>query len=93
MKRTIYEADFVRAFDDCGRGDQFSREGRKAIFEYIIDLETGGEPEFEFDVIGICCAFAEYDSREEAAEDLGRPLEDLDSETLEIPGGGIIVCE
>ena len=35
MKKSIWKDEFVRAFDEMGRGDNFSFKGREALFEYL----------------------------------------------------------
>ncbi len=54
--------DFVDAFEKMDRGTQFSREGLKAIYEYI--TENDDEEMIELDVIAICCGFTEYTTQE-----------------------------
>ncbi len=54
--------DFVDAFEKMDRGTQFSREGLKAIYEYI--TENDDEEMIELDVIVICCGFTEYTTQE-----------------------------
>lgn len=39
MKQTIKYNDFLHAFREMGRGEQFSYDALKAIFEYIEDSE------------------------------------------------------
>lgn len=78
MKQNVTEHDFVRAFDDYGRGDSYSREARFALYDYIIELEEDIGEEIELDVISICCAFSEYSSLEEFNEDYGRDFKDLE---------------
>lgn len=68
MKTTVTESDFVNAFDACGRKDQFSRCGRRALFEYLTEIEEESGEEMEFDCIALCCDFSEYSSAVEAAE-------------------------
>ena len=59
MKTTVSFYDFQRAFADCGRKDQFSYEGLKALFDYHEDYEEQTGEELELDVIAICCGYAE----------------------------------
>jgi hypothetical protein len=54
--------DFHRAFEQYGRADQFSREAREALHDYLEQLSDDIGKPIELDVIGICCDFAEYDS-------------------------------
>lgn len=71
----VTEADFIRAFDEYGRGNQFSSEALSAIYEYLDDLsEDIGEP-IELDVIAICCEFSEI-TFDEVLEEQGEDDED-----------------
>lgn len=54
--------------------DDFSREAALALFDWLEELEAGGE-EQEFDRIAIRCEFAEYESATKAAQDNGWELE------------------
>lgn len=57
--RTVNELALHDAFIDMGRKDQFSYEGRKALFEYLESLaEDTGTP-IELDVIALCCDYSE----------------------------------
>ena len=68
--------DFVEEFKKFGREDQFSYEGKKALFEYLNELaEALGEP-IELDVIGLCCEFTEYDSIEDFNDDYQLDIDD-----------------
>ena len=63
--QAVTESMFHDAFVRMGRKDQFSYEGRAALYGYLVDLaDDTGEP-FELDVIGLCCDFTEYESIEE----------------------------
>ncbi len=55
-------SDFCRAFEECGRGDQFSTDALRMIFDYL------DEDDSELDVIAICCDFAESSIEELATE-------------------------
>ena len=59
MYKTVTLSDFHAAFKAAGRGDQFTREGRERLFEYLEGLEEDmGEP-IELDVIALCCDYTE----------------------------------
>lgn len=63
--------DFLQEFERHGRENQFTYEGKKALFNYLEELsEDLGEP-IELDVIAICCDFTEYNSVEEFNRDYG----------------------
>ena len=52
--------DFLEEFTKYDREDQFSYEGKEALFNYLWDLgEDIGEP-IELDVVGLCGEFTEY---------------------------------
>ena len=70
--------NLLEEFEKFGREDQFSYEGKKALFEYLNELaEALGEP-IEVDIIGLCCEFTEYDSLEEFNHDYQLDLDDID---------------
>ena len=57
MIQTISVYDFVAAFRGLDRADQFSREGLHALFDYLEEIN----PDFDLDVIALCCAYSEDD--------------------------------
>jgi len=75
MKITLTESEFVNRFLAI-RPDNFSREGLRALFEYLEDAERDLGEETEFDPIGICCEWTQYDSATEACADFGHAEED-----------------
>lgn len=56
MKQTISHASQFRdAFRAAGRQGQFSHEALGLLFDYLEDAH----PDYELDVIGLCCDYAE----------------------------------
>lgn len=104
MKKTVYLDEFVDSFDRCNRSNNFSVQGRAALFEYLEQLEDDLGEEIELDVIALCCEYSEYESAVEAARDYcGQDIPDgeeddamryLEYHTTVIPfeGGVIIAC-
>ena len=85
LVKTVNFNDFLEEFRNYGREDQFSYEGKKALFDYLEELsEDLGEP-IELDIIGICCDFTEYDSIEEFNHDYSHTIEDIRDYTTVIP--------
>ncbi len=82
MKTTVNRHDFVRAFETCGRKDQFSTGALWALFEYLEEYEDSCGVELELDPVGICCEWAEHDSAILAAKEYGQEFKD-ESEALE----------
>lgn len=98
MKTLVTWYSFADAFKACGRESQFSRPALMALFDYLEELEASCGMEFQLDVVGLCCDFAEYDSALEAATAFGfqvgiddkaeAPLEWLQNRTSVIPIAG-----
>lgn len=59
MKQSVGREDFVKAFENMGRGENFSSLGRRKLFDYLTELEDDTGTELELDVIAICCDFSE----------------------------------
>jgi len=85
MKKTVYYNDFVQAFIDHNREDNFSREALELIYDYLICYEESTGQEIELDVISICGEYSEEDILEFAKsnldiEDFRYLLEENDNE-------------
>lgn len=78
MKKTINRSQFIQAFSDAGRGEQFSRDALSAIFDWIENYEDDAGEQIELDVIAICCEWAE-DSPEDIAYEHAIELDDSES--------------
>mgnify|MGYP003152949092 FL=1 len=61
-----FNAWFVR--DNNSYKDNFSYEGRKALFEYLEDLEDDIGEKIQFDPIALCCEYSEYDNFKQLQE-------------------------
>jgi len=89
MKLTVTLNDFESAFKRIGRGEQFSYEGLVALFEYLEQLESEMGEEIEFDVIGLCCEYTEYDNfkifQDEHSHMEYKCIEDVENDTIVIP--------
>ena len=57
MIQTLRLSDFTNAFRNSDRADQFSYEALTILFDYFEEIE--GDTPIEFDMIGICCEWAE----------------------------------
>lgn len=96
MHMTISNFDFIKAFEDYGRENQFSREALFALFDYLEELEQDIGEDMELDVIGLCCDYTEYYSLEEFKEQCNDgydSIEDIEDETtvIRLDSGGFIV--
>jgi len=59
MKTTIDFCDFCDAFRKFDRNDTFSYDGKKALFDYLEEVEESTGEEIELDVIALCCDYDE----------------------------------
>ena len=68
MIQTIGKSQFIDAFCNAGRQDQFSYDALCAMFEYIESYEDDSGEQVELDVIALCCEWAEGDYTEIAGD-------------------------
>ena len=84
MKQTINLYQFRDAFQRMDRANQFSYKGLELIYDYLEECS----PDFDFDVIAICCDFCEM-TELEIRSSYG--LEDSDSSTAYLENNTFIV--
>jgi hypothetical protein len=98
MIKTITEWDFVNAFDKMDRSENFSVAGRKALFDFLEEVN----PDMELDPIAICCEFSEYEDINELKGDYPVPEDCEDDDdalnhfreetlVLELDNGGLVI--
>lgn len=83
---------FVREFEAYNRADNFSHKGKRALFEYLEEMEEStGEP-FELDIIALCCEFSEDPLQEVLENHSLESFEDLQDETwaVELDNGNVV---
>ena len=78
MYKNINKYDFIKAFHDMGRKDQFSYDALTALYEYYDSMEN-----VELDVIAICCDWTEYPTAKEAVTDYCNDTDYSESEALD----------
>ena len=64
MKQTINKDQFRHAFQNMGRGEQFSYEALGLLFDHLTDYESHSDEELELDVIALCCDYVEMTEQE-----------------------------
>lgn len=89
MKTTISIYDFRQAFHDMGRGEQFSYDGLRVLFNYLEDYEDQWDKDIELDVIALCCEYSE-ETPEEIAENYGYTFDEDENENDETRREAII---
>jgi len=90
MIEEVSEGDFIQRFALMDRKENFSYEGRKALYEYLTDLEEDTGEQISFDCIAICCEYDEYEDLDElnkAYDEEFKNLEEVGEQTqvIEIP--------
>lgn len=85
MKTTVTFSDFCDAFYAMDRNDNFSYEGKRALFDYIEQYEQDCGVELELDVVALCCEYNE-DHWQDVADNYGIDLSaaDDDQERIEL---------
>lgn len=59
MYQSINFSSFVDAFRSHDRQDQFTYGAKRALFDYLEDLEEQTGQPVELDVIALCCEYVE----------------------------------
>ena len=91
MKRAITKCQFMDAFRDMGRGEQFSYDGLSTLYDWLEDFSEDTGEEYSLDVVALCCEFTEYENLEEFQGDYGdeyKTMEDIEDNTMVIKGSG-----
>ena len=68
------------------RNNQFTYEGKKALFDYLENYEEETDQQIELDVIAFCCEFTEYENLKELQENYSdiENMEQLEEHTTVI---------
>ncbi len=69
MIMTLTEHDFINLTNKFSQHkDNFSYEGKKALFEYLQEYEQSTDEQIEFDYIALCVDYSEYDNLDDLFE-------------------------
>ena len=74
MKEVINKSQFTDRFIDMNRNNNFSYDGKGALFDYLEALEEDTETEIELDIIALCCDFTEYEDYKEFLKDYSNTI-------------------
>ena len=70
MIMTLTEHDFINLTNKFSQHkDNFSYEGKKALFEYLQEYEQSTEEQIEFDYIALCCDYSEYETEQDLLQE------------------------
>jgi hypothetical protein len=85
MYTSVNFGDFCDAFVSYERNENFSYEGKKALFEYLEQCEDDTGEKQELDIITLCCDYTEYKNLEELQKDYNvETMEELEENTIVI---------
>ena len=59
MKTSVNFSQFCDAFRDMNRNDNFSYDGKRALFDFIEQMDEDTGQETELDVVALCCEYYE----------------------------------
>jgi hypothetical protein len=68
IKQTVNFSQFCDSFSDTYKNN-FSYEGKRALFDYLEQLSEDTGEDIELDTIALCCEYTEYESLEEYNKD------------------------
>ena len=88
--QTVNEWEFIRAFDDMGRSENFSINARRRLFEYYDQLSEDLGEDIELDPIAVCCDWSEY-TETELLEQYGDPTAALERVTEHLQDNGVLL--
>lgn len=69
MIKNINFSEFCDTFKSHDRQDQFSYNGKRALFDYLENMEDETSTPIELDVVALCCEYSEYDSAWDAMKE------------------------
>jgi len=61
MKQNISFCSFCDEFNGGSYENNFSYDGKKALFEYLENYEEECETEIDLDIIALCCEYCEFE--------------------------------
>lgn len=84
MKKTITFNNFVDEFRGSQYENNFSYNGKKALFDYLEKYEEDTGEELEIDIVALCCDYTEYETAIECASNYFTfSLSDIDNISVE----------
>jgi hypothetical protein len=86
IKQTVSFSQFCDSFSDTYKNN-FSYEGKKALYDYLENLSEETGEDIELDTIALCCEYSEYENFEDITKsyEMIETMEDLENHTMVIP--------
>jgi hypothetical protein len=96
MKKTLTFQDFRDAFEGSSYKNNFTYEGKRALFDYLENYEEETGEQVELDTVALCCEYTEYANLKELQDNYTdtKSMEELEANTIVIPveSGSIIIA-
>lgn len=92
MKQTVCESDFIRAFEDYDRVDNFGYDGLRVLFDWMEQYEQDCGEELELDVVALCCEYSR-DSWDSIAESYSIDLSNCEDDDERMEAVEEYLCE
>lgn len=83
MKEKITFNVFCDRFQQMNRNDNFTYEGKRALFEYLESYEEDTGQQVELDIIALCCEYSEYEDLDEYLQNYNTDINKEDFEEEE----------
>lgn len=85
MKQNVNFSMFLDSFSETYKNN-FTYEGKKALYDHLIDYEDATDTELELDPIAFCCDYTEYENLEELQAEYEniKTMEQLENNTTVI---------
>ncbi len=86
MKQSINFSQFCDAFRDMNRNNNFTYDGKRALYDYLENYEEDTGEEIELDIIALCVEYTEYENLKELQENYTdiESMEELEEQTTVI---------
>lgn len=86
MKTTVNFSAFCDSFSETYKNN-FTYEGKRALYDYLVEYEESTGEETELDPVAYCCEFNEYENLEDFQAEYGdqyKTIEDIEDKTTVI---------
>ena len=83
MFKEISLNEFEEEFREYNRANNFSYEGKEALFYYLEEIEESCDTKIELDIIALCCEYTEYEDINEYLDNYDTDIEKEDYEDIE----------
>lgn len=83
MKKVLTFCEFCDEFRGTQYENNFSYEGKEALYNYLTDLEEETGTDYNCDIVSLCCDFTEFDDFEDLKAQYNniKTMEDLEDNT------------